>query len=43
LFDRLSDCDITVGATDDVVQFDVIPAVAADNIVRLLDPVSEQD
>jgi ATP-dependent Clp protease ATP-binding subunit ClpA len=43
LFDRLSDCDITVGVTDDVVQFDVIPAVTADNIVRLLDQISEQD
>jgi len=43
LFDRLSDCDITVGVTDDVVHFDVIPAVAADNIVRLLDQISEQD
>jgi ATP-dependent Clp protease ATP-binding subunit ClpA len=43
LFDRLSDCDITVNVTDDMVQFNVIPAVTADNIVRLLDPVSEQD
>jgi ATP-dependent Clp protease ATP-binding subunit ClpA len=43
LFDRLSDCDITVNVTDDMVQFDVIPAVTTDNIVRLLDPVSEQD
>jgi hypothetical protein len=32
-----------VGVTDDVVQFDVIPAVTADSVVRLLDPVSEQD
>jgi ATP-dependent Clp protease ATP-binding subunit ClpA len=43
LFDRLSDCDITVSVTDDVVQFDVIPVVAADSVVRLLDTVSEQD